>query len=261
MSWDDTDAGYWEEYFSSGEPEESEEDYGEDYGEDYSAEASSEPPSEPPSINAAYEEFRRYHGPNPSLTEISLISVGYDANYWPLDPEEEYRLGIKFMLGQECPQNHVWAFSHFVDAARAGHTRAGICVARMYEQGLRFSQKDHKEAAKIYQEYAETGVATAQFLLGMLYSNGEGVAKNNVTAHVWFNLAASRTKSNTLRERAVKARDTTEQQLTPSQITEARDAADEWAPSKQAVDSRRLFETEDNKDFFNLEEDLTRRKQ
>ena len=37
---------------------------------------------------------------------------------------------------------------------------------------------------------AESGVADAQYSLGLMYSTGQRVAQDYITAHKWFNLAA-----------------------------------------------------------------------
>lgn len=42
------------------------------------------------------------------------------------------------------------------------------------------------------QAKAEKGVAEAQYDLGLLYSIGNGMPRDYVTAHKWFNLAALR---------------------------------------------------------------------
>ena len=38
---------------------------------------------------------------------------------------------------------------------------------------------------------AEQGDATAQYNLGNMYANGNGVPQDDITAHMWFNLAAA----------------------------------------------------------------------
>ena len=38
---------------------------------------------------------------------------------------------------------------------------------------------------------AEAGDATAQFNLGAMYANGDGVPKDLVQAHVWWNIAGA----------------------------------------------------------------------
>jgi TPR repeat protein len=45
---------------------------------------------------------------------------------------------------------------------------------------------------KWYRLAAEQGHAHAQNNLGVMYDNGQGVVQDNVYAHIWFNIAASR---------------------------------------------------------------------
>ena len=62
---------------------------------------------------------------------------------------------------------------------------------------------------------AEQGLAAAQNNLGLMYTNGEGVPQDNVEAHMWLNLAASRS-SGADRERAVTTRDAVAERMTPA---------------------------------------------
>ena len=41
-----------------------------------------------------------------------------------------------------------------------------------------------------YTKAAEQGYARAQFNLGLMYANGQGVTQDIVSAHLWFLLAA-----------------------------------------------------------------------
>ena len=74
--------------------------------------------------------------------------------------------------------------------------------------------------------------ANAQFNLGVMYTNGEGVPQDNVEAHMWLNLAASRS-SGEQRERAVTARDAVAEQMTPANLSEAQRRAREWYAAHQ----------------------------
>ncbi len=66
-----------------------------------------------------------------------------------------------------------------------------------------------------------------QYNLGLMYMNGEGVPQDDVTAHIWLNLAASRLTGE-LREPAVEARDDLAERLTPEGRSEAQRRAREW---------------------------------
>jgi len=71
---------------------------------------------------------------------------------------------------------------------------------------------------------AEQGHASAQFLLGDMYRDGNDVPQNFVLAHMWYNLAASRTTGEA-RENAVAGRDKVAGRMTAEQVTEAQHLA------------------------------------
>ena len=66
--------------------------------------------------------------------------------------------------------------------------------------------------------------------LGTLYANGLGVERDDVQAHMWLNLAASRTKSRKARWGLMSKRDNVAARLTLEQLTEAQRLAQEWRP-------------------------------
>jgi len=74
---------------------------------------------------------------------------------------------------------------------------------------------------------AEQGDADAQFALGVAYADGLGVPQDDVQAHMWFNLVASRL-TGTRREEAVESRNIVAGLMTPDQLAEARRLAREW---------------------------------
>jgi TPR repeat protein len=76
------------------------------------------------------------------------------------------------------------------------------------------------EVVKWYRLAAEQGYADAQFNLGVMYANGEGVIQNNVSAHMLFNLAGAQGD-----EEGRKNRDLISKQLTTSDISKAQEMA------------------------------------
>ena len=69
--------------------------------------------------------------------------------------------------------------------------------------------------------------AAAQFNLGVKYATGQGVPQDYVQAHMWFNLAASRSTGE-VREDAVERRDQIAYEMTPDQLAEAQRLARDW---------------------------------
>ena len=64
------------------------------------------------------------------------------------------------------------------------------------------------------------GNAAAQNNLGLSYSNGEGVLKDSVLAHMWFNIAGANGN-----EAAREGRDNLERDMTRDEITRATELA------------------------------------
>ena len=60
----------------------------------------------------------------------------------------------------------------------------------------------------------------AQFNLGYMYYNGEGVTQDTIVAHMWFNIAAANG-----RQDAAKARDIAAGKLSSSDIVKAQQKA------------------------------------
>jgi uncharacterized protein len=57
------------------------------------------------------------------------------------------------------------------------------------------------EASRWYQAAAEQGHSTAQFNLGLMYAQGNGVHQDYVTAHMWLSLAAENGNANAAEDR------------------------------------------------------------
>ena len=74
-------------------------------------------------------------------------------------------------------------------AAEQGDVLAQFILGAMYENGDGVPEND-REAVKWYRLVAEQGLANAQLKLGWMYANGEGVPKNYREAAKWFRLAA-----------------------------------------------------------------------
>ena len=67
---------------------------------------------------------------------------------------------------------------------------------------------------------AEQGNVSAQFNLGVMYDNGEGVPQNNVRAYVWWSVAAAQGN-----EVGRNNRDRMADILTPDQLARGQDMA------------------------------------
>ena len=71
-----------------------------------------------------------------------------------------------------------------------------------------------------YRLAAEQGNVNAQFNLGLMYLNGEGVPENNIRAYVWWSVSA------VLGDEVARGnRDTMAELLTPAQLALAQEQA------------------------------------
>ena len=75
-------------------------------------------------------------------------------------------------------------------AADQGNSVAQYELGVMYDNGQGVTQ-DYKEAVKWYRLSADQGDADAQINLGLMYVNGQGVIQDYVRAHMWWNISAS----------------------------------------------------------------------
>jgi TPR repeat protein len=65
-------------------------------------------------------------------------------------------------------------------------------VASPIEDGVdAYREKQYAKAAELWRPLAESGDAAAQYLLGSLYVEGNGVEQNDATAFLWFQRSAS----------------------------------------------------------------------
>ena len=90
-----------------------------------------------------------------------------------------------------------------------------------------YKRKDYKEAYKLWLPLAEQGDTLAQYNLGVMYTNGEGVPQDYVSAHMWLNLSGSNGD-----EDAVKGRNIVEKKMTKQQIEKAKEMAKKWKLKK-----------------------------
>ena len=79
------------------------------------------------------------------------------------------------------------------------------------------------DAAALLRAAAEQGDAEAQYNLGLMYLEGQGVKQDNVEAYAWIRTAAAQGRSGTLEIRAALLRE-----MTPSQEDRAIELAREY---------------------------------
>ena len=104
---------------------------------------------------------------------------------------------------------------------------AGSVAAGPFEDGVNAAKVgDYATAMRFWRPLAEQGDAVAQYSLGAMYSAGQGVPQDYVSAYMWLNLAAAGGIDD-----AAKGRDVVAEKMTPAQIAEAQRRAREWKPA------------------------------
>jgi uncharacterized protein len=106
-----------------------------------------------------------------------------------------------------------------------------------YDLGLMYANgdgvvQDFAEAARLYRLAADQGQSDAQNSLGVRYKRGQGVTQDYVQAYKWFELSATLATGVQSRARAESNRDKVSAMMTPEQIAEAQRLARDWKPVK-----------------------------
>lgn len=118
--------------------------------------------------------------------------------------------------------NFAIALEKLKPLAEHGNAQAQFHLGMMYRQGNGLPQ-DNKEAGGWLNKAAEQGHVESQENLALMYSQGQGVAQDWVQADKWFSIAALSGK-----ETAVNNQRVVELHLPPEKIAEAKALAQEW---------------------------------
>ena len=121
-------------------------------------------------------------------------------------------------------RDYATALRLYRSLADQGDAVAQFTLGTMYTNGQGMPP-DNVAAAKFYRLAAEQGHAKAQDYLGVMYVGGWGVPKDDVLAYMWFNLSAAQDDTE-----AGESRDILSKHMTPGQIAEAQKPAREWKP-------------------------------
>ena len=127
--------------------------------------------------------------------------------------------------------DYATAFKLWRSLADQGYASAQYNLGFMYANGEGVKQ-DYAEAVTWYRKAADQGHAGAQNNLGVMYRDGQGVKQDYVQAHKWLNLAAARYPASEAerRDKSVKNRDLVAAKMTPAQIAKAQKLARDWKP-------------------------------
>lgn len=104
--------------------------------------------------------------------------------------------------------------------AESGDAEAQYNLGWMYSNGEGLVQ-DYKEAVKWYRKAAQQGDSDAQLNLGYMYDNGYGLLQDHKRAHMWYNIS----RSNGEKEHAGDNIEVISRIMSPSDILKAQDMA------------------------------------
>jgi len=121
------------------------------------------------------------------------------------------------------------AFRAYLPLARRGHAGAQYSVGYMTANGQGVDQ-DYSEAARWYRLAAEQNHDTAQLSLGMLNWQGKGVPKDLIQAYMWLSLSAAQGQPE-----AVRSRDELKAQLSADQLQQSEDMVRAWLRSQKTT--------------------------
>jgi TPR repeat protein len=126
-------------------------------------------------------------------------------------------LSVSAATGHSDAMKHLWLMVVLI-ALLAAPARADFPDAvAAYDAG------DYATTFEESLPLAQQGHGDAQYMVGFLYSRGDGVARDPVQAHLWFSLAAAQGDSF-----AADALAALEREMTAAQVAKARTLAAAW---------------------------------
>ncbi len=125
--------------------------------------------------------------------------------------------------------DHAVAMEIWRPLAERGNASAQYMVGYLYAQGEGVVS-NFGEAAKWYHRAADRGDPDAQLNLGLLYVNGVGVKKGYVSAYKWFALAYLTYPPGDYRDNAFRNRENVATLMSTEQIEKAERLVRRWKP-------------------------------
>ena len=95
---------------------------------------------------------------------------------------DDFAETLKLAVGSE--------FDETMEKAKQGSAASQYIIATEYQYGFGEVEEDDVEAVKWMRKAALQGAAIAEYSLGLMLANGEGVPKNYLKAMEWLNKAA-----------------------------------------------------------------------
>lgn len=134
---------------------------------------------------------------------------------------------VIFLVLGLMPAAHADELAAVKQLAEQGDTKAQFVLGSMYRDG-RGVAKNVDEMLRWWRMAAEAGNFDAQYALGNMYSGGSGVEKDQVMAYMWFDILAARATEGFLGKIAESNRNAVKSFMTPDDIAKAKKLSADW---------------------------------
>lgn len=153
-----------------------------------------------------------------ALKEITPLAKAGNA-------DAQHLLGLMYYMGRGVQRDYKQAFAWHYKAAMQGKADAQYVIGAMYYTGNAVPQ-DQKLAVTWFRKAAEQGHPDAQHALGLMYRyHVAGMPQDMVIAYMLWNLAAASGHRSATEQRAIVARE-----MSQDQIEEAQALSRNWKP-------------------------------
>jgi hypothetical protein len=147
----------------------------------------------PLSLSSAYADFDR------GLEHYQAGDATAAAEEWKVDAENgnviaAFLIGHMYKSGNGLTKSDRLAFPYFLQAAQRGHSDAQIQTALYYYNGDKEAEIDQNylEAIKWFDKAALQFSGEAQYYLGVMHREGQGVARDRAEGLRWLSLSANK---------------------------------------------------------------------
>ena len=100
-----------------------------------------------------------------------------------------YRLGLALLDGVTAKRDTKKALEWLKKSAKLGEPRAYRELGFLYDRGEAGLKKSPRLAARYYLRAARQNLPDAQYNIGVMYENGEGIDQDVVSAYMFYTLA------------------------------------------------------------------------
>lgn len=160
-------------------------------------------------------------------TQAAAVDAGLLAKANAGDAAAEVQVGELYAAGKGVAMDPVQAAAWYRKAADQNNVSGELHLAALYRDGAgKKFLRDVEQAATWYRKAAEAGDAGAQGTLGVLYAYGQGVARNDVEAYFWLDLAAAVPSPNQAQYAA--NRQMVGQHITADELSDIQDREAQW---------------------------------